>query len=95
MSAKTAELVASFSSYMFSMIRPANARHAGLQSTIAPAKIQFQKEEFRNSNTPAATKDGYEFWAEDQQVAKDKYVSLLERSIADVDLLRAAEILSV
>ena len=37
---------------MFSMIRPANARHAGLQPTLAPAISQLQTEEFCNSTFP-------------------------------------------
>ena len=45
-------------------------------------------------NTPAVTKDIYEFMAEDQQVAREKYVSLLASNLEKADLLHTADMLS-
>ena len=40
-------------------------------------------------NTPAVTKDVYEFTAEEQQVAKEKHAALLASNLEEVDLLSA------
>ena len=40
-------------------------------------------------NTPAVTKDVYEFMTEDQQVAREKYVSLLASNLYTADMLSA------
>ena len=45
-------------------------------------------------NTPAVTKDVYEFTAEEQQVAREKYVSLLANDLESTDLVSTADMLS-
>ena len=45
-------------------------------------------------NTPAVTKDVYEFTVDDQQVAKEKYAALLASNLEDADLLGTADMLS-
>ena len=45
-------------------------------------------------NTQAVTKDVYEFTAEEQQVAKEKYAALLASNLEEADLLSAADMLS-
>ena len=45
-------------------------------------------------NTPAVTKDVYEFTAEEQQVAKEKYAALLASNLEEADLLSTADMLS-
>ena len=45
-------------------------------------------------NTPAVTKDVYEFTTKEQQVAREKYVSLLANDLESTDLLSTADILS-
>ena len=37
-------------------------------------------------NTPAVTKDSYEFAAEDQQVAMDRYISMLAKDLTGSEL---------
>ena len=45
-------------------------------------------------NTPAVTKDVHEFMAEDQQVAREKCVSLPSSNLEKADLLHTADMLS-
>ena len=45
-------------------------------------------------NIPAVTKDVYEFTTEEQQVAREKYVSLLASDLESGDLLSTADMLS-